>query len=235
MALNTFKISNNVYPVSGGVYPASLVTATWVDQYDDQDMAEYTAINGAVSDWTYDTSTPIQGTATLRQNTAVARTRAHSQEGDGLDNYVAKGTVFQCKVRFGYDAGGATIQSGILFGVQDGNNFYEIRAENGDNDFQLNVTDAGSTSALATDTNSPLSHAAGDAKVYTIEVTWDDGTLGGSDNDITCELLNADKSTTYSTISANDSTHATQTGVGASTYDNDGTGYVDLDAYEIIG
>jgi hypothetical protein len=49
---------------------------------------------------------------------------------------------------------------------------------------------------------------------YVVEITWDDGTLGGSDNDISVEVFDDSGTSLAGPITANDSTFSTEGGIG---------------------
>ena len=132
----------------------------------------------------------------------------------GLANYPAKGDSFQWKVKSGASNGDSGYsQMEFLFGLTDADNWYGVRYEFVQDDFLLAKEVNGTRTELNYDTSATGdSYTAGD--VLLIEVTWDDGTQGGSDNDLTATLKSEDGSTTYATLTANDSDHAAATGAG---------------------
>lgn len=101
-----------------------------------------------------------------------------------------------------YLTDGTATSHGVFprFGVQDGDNFYELRCRGGNNT-QLYERDADSNSWLAGGLLEYESNAWN-----RIDVTWDDGTLGGSDGDITVEGYDS-SGNAIGSISGNSTTH----------------------------
>ena len=203
---------------------------TWVDNFDDQDLSEYSGQTGSYS---FDTSTPYAGAASL-QRTSTSGGYEQMASTSGLDNYISKGSTFQAKVRSQVNAGSAdTSQMAIGWGAADTGNYYQARWEADDDQFFLVRRESSVYNNLDTaGTVTGGSYTAGDW--LTIEVTWDDGTLGGSDNDMTAKLMSDDKNTTHVTLTANDSTFASNTGVAIDSYLGTAGAETSVDSYEIL-
>lgn len=206
------------------------VLSTWVHDFDDQTLDAYSGDKGSYG---FETSDPIQGVASLLRTDSTSGYEIVTSTS-GLYNYPAKGNTFQWKIRAAVDsADTGAAQVGGMFGVTDASNYYSARYEFIDDDFILFKETGGTTSILASDVTA-TDGGYTDGTVLTVEVTWDDGTLGGNDNDITAKLMSDDKQTTHATVSASDSDHATKTGVGVRTFSDAAAQEPTADAYRIL-
>ena len=130
----------------------------------------------------------------------------------GLDNYPSKGTVSE--VYFRYDS---AVEVRAYFG-------YDRSVDEG----YMTAMDATADSLLLFRYDNGSAAFLESVNVYTsadtwykIVITWDDGTLGGSDNDITVGVEEASGSALDS-LSVNDGTYPNQTGVGLRQDENTG-------------
>lgn len=177
-----------------------------IDSFEDGDIAEY--VNGTdnfqVVDEANVTPAAIDGTMLLE-----ATSQGEINSTSGLDNYFSKGETAHVYV-YGDTLATDSMLSYTFFGSSstalDG---YALSLTDwsGENVRLIEYTD-GSSNIL--DTANP---SVSDATWYRLEITWDDGSLGGSDNDITVDVYD-DTDTNIATVSANDSTHATNSGIG---------------------
>lgn len=192
-----------VQTAGGGV--ASTVAVDIIDSFEDQDLSEYGSSSGVSivdeANLSFDAS---DGSFVLENTPSDGFARITSQPGDGLANYFSKGDVAKCAVRT--DA--AENLCRVLFGVGGGGNRYLAEYRPGDTNFELSKVVDGTLTTIAIDSSVSYSLDTWG----TITITWDDGSLGGSDNDITLEY--DEGGSTISTISANDSAHATNEGIG---------------------
>lgn len=231
--VRSFEAGTRALTIGTRAFQQTLSTATIVDDYEDQNLDEYSF--SAANSYAIETGSPISDTASLRRDGSADTGYEFAVSTSGLDNYVSKGSTFQAKMRYPVDSSSSgASQGGLLFAGADTDNWYGGRYDAVDDD--LNVvkhTSSGGQSTIATtNTVTGGSYTAGD--VVILEVVWDDGTLGGSDNDITVTLYNSDKTTEHGSASANDSAHATNTGVGAQGYaDADANEWI-MDDYEIL-
>jgi hypothetical protein len=174
---------------------------TLLDSFEDQDLSEYSGDTGDFS---------IVAESNLSFS---ARDGSHVLEnpGDDFDNIestsitAAKGTTINGWVR-----GTANVtRMSVLFGLGSGlNDCYEAKVNVRDD--RLTLRDRTDGVDLATDGSPGLSADTW----YRIELVWDDGTLGGSDNDITMRVFDDGGTQQGSTLSATDSTNATKDGIG---------------------
>jgi hypothetical protein len=131
----------------------------------------------------------------------------------GLDNYPSKGDVFACLVE---DRDGSS-RSQIHFGVSDTNNYYEAALSTDNNLIRLRKRENGDFVELD---QHNISVGTG---IYDIEVTWK------SDDTIEVRVFDFDTKSMWrgsqvgSTLSASDSTHDTETGIG---FRPDGSGSI---------
>ena len=171
-----------------------------LDSYEDQDLSEYSGDTGEFS-------------ITAESNLAFsARDGSYVLENPGPDFddiysttiTAAKGTTINGWVR-----GTASASQSVCFGLgTDTNDCYEARVSIDGNNIVLR--DRADSTTLAADYGPGVSADTW----YRIEVVWDDGTLGGADNDLTMRVFDASGTQQGSTLSANDSTHATEDGIG---------------------
>jgi hypothetical protein len=184
---------------------------TIVDSFEDGDIDEYTAASGALSDWAVVDESNLSFSAWDGSKVLEITSDSGPSElisTSGLDNYFGKGAVAEAFVRATFDDAS---EVGPLFGVADANNYYQVELKFSTDELSLDSVSSGSSSNLAY--NGSLS-ALPDGSWVKIKLTWDDGTLGGSDNDITVDIIDPSDGSTYGSVSANNSDHASQTGVG---------------------
>lgn len=138
----------------------------------------------------------------------------YSHPGDGLPNYFPKGK--EVTLYFRKEVATRTDVS-FCFGVEEGsdntsgNNHYRATLQwDAFYGAVLENRNAGSTSAMVNNSNHDLNNGVW----YEVVVRWDDGTLGGSDNDITMTVYEGIGGTEVMQLNANNSDHATADGVG---------------------
>lgn len=195
--------------ISAGIINATADTTT-VDSFEDSDYDEYSVTSGSSSNFeTIDESSvsfsAIDGSKIHHFIAGFGGTTQRLISTSGLPNYPTKGDRFECYLR-----STGSNEASFLFGVTDDSNYYRFTVGwNADQVTLFNNDDGDETSigfsgvTLPTDT------------WIRCEVTWDDGTLGGSDNDITVAVIdNSDDSTIATVGPVNDATHAAATGVG---------------------
>lgn len=179
-------------------------SSTWIDTFDDTNLTEY---NGDTGSFSF-SSTSTQGSDSL---TSSANSK-HIRSTSGLDNYPSKGNRWE--VFFRTDKVGSNSENwrqNFKFGLSDSDNYYAFRINWEQNDnIWLRKNDGGSDSTLhQVDTSEQFSAN----EWYRAEFTWDDGNLGGSDNDITVEFYNSSEDK-IGTVMDNDSTHSGNSGIG---------------------
>lgn len=105
-----------------------------------------------------------------------------------LANYPSNGSVIGIEIRtpLGSESAGNS-QVGPIFGAADLTNWYSARFGAVQDDFALFVKDSGVQSAVDPNNDPGGFYTAGD--VLVIEVSWDDGTYRGADNDETARLM----------------------------------------------
>jgi hypothetical protein len=185
-------------------------SVTLIDSWDDQNIAEYGAVT--VGTFAYDSTLIVSGagvslTVDGADNDGFARIVSTS----GLANYPAKGSIHNV-----YHRTDAAAAARTLFGCAgDDANRYMAEIDIEDDALELRSLEAGTDSNLAF---TSTSFATG--TWYRVRIIWDDGTLGGNDNDITVEVYDHGTGTTpaagtlVDSVATNDDTHATQTGWG---------------------
>lgn len=183
-------------------------TATTIDSFEDQSTSEYSGSTGEfdiVDPTTLGTSwSAPDGTYVLRNQAGQAFSRIYSTSGSGLNSYFSKGNEGKVAVRATATNGEAT----TLFGLADFNDYYLATVDFDAGELRFEKRVSGTLSTIATDaTGTPSADTTG-----TVTITWDDGTLGGADNDVTLEY--AEGGSTIATVSANDSDHSGSSGVG---------------------
>lgn len=187
MALNTYKVENSVYPVSGGAYPAALSSVAMIDSYEDADFSEYQhTADGGKTPYTFDTANPIDGSYTVYlDDTGFPKVMSTPTGTDDLSNYPGQGDRF---VVWMYNSiGGANASSmhfGFYFAADSSdpfNNCYFIR-NRVDNSY-IRIDKYSTTN---TDTSfASINHGAA-AGWNKLIIEWDDGsTFGGAQGDMT--------------------------------------------------
>lgn len=193
----------------------STTTGTIIDSFERTSLDHYTGDTGGfqISDESNVTPNSIDGTRLLECTSGVSEINSTS----GLNNYFAKGEVAHA-----YVYGANLVTNGASAFTYFGSSGTEldgyaidIRESTGGN-VRLIEWSSGSSNIL--DTADPT---LSDDTWYRIEITWDDGSLGGSDNDITAEVYDHGASSLIATVTGNDSTHATNTGIGFRSNDPD--------------
>lgn len=192
---------------SGTESNASSTTETVVDNFEDSGLSEYTEDTG---DFTVQNSTVYNGSQALQGDNTGGPAQIVSTSG--LPAYFAKGEKADVYVRTTAVGTTDTLRGAFLFGASDSNNCYLIDPKfDLDNDFGLDVISSGTPTEL------DLDYVSNNYKPdtwYRIRVVWDDGTLGGSDNDITATIYESGDSTPLASVTANDSTHSSNDGIG---------------------
>ena len=179
---------------------------TVIDGFEDGDIAEY---RGEPDEYSVvnDSSGAYDGDYYLRhQLGSSGRSQMYSDPGDGLNAYFAKGET--AKFYFRASESGDSKQF-FVFGVADGNlfkNAYEAGLRWAVSPPQLRLNIDSDKENQDTLDSEPI-----DTWVE-LTLAWDDGTLGGADNDI--RLTAAVDGSQIGSVSINDSTYATETGVG---------------------
>jgi hypothetical protein len=179
---------------------------TGIDGFEDQDLSEY---RNTTVDMAGFSTTAFEGTYSHDPSAEAGPLSIYSLPGDGLANYPSKGTGFDIYI---YPTAADAGRWAVLFGAADENNHYRAWTNNVGSSGGLFIqkVDGGSVTDLATDFS--VSYTAG--QWFRIRVVWDDGTLGGSDNDLTATLFDTTDGSQVAEISANDATFATNDGVG---------------------
>lgn len=216
--VRSFKSQGRSFAVSGRAFDPVPVTAKTIDSFEDQDLSEYSGDTGSFnfSDIQTDFSiSPVDGTYVLQSDQDGQFNEIVSTSG--LENYFSKGDVAKCYIRFDQSSADQDYEAQIRFGASGVDDHYnvEFNAYNGDIILRKEVT--GTTSGL-----SRLDNVGIDTGFwYEVKITWDDGTLGGSDNDITVEISDFSDGSSIGTIGpVNDSSHATNEGIGFMANDN---------------
>jgi len=164
-----------------------------VDTFEDGDLSEYFGDTGA---YTIQTSTVFEGSRALRgfDGGVMAST-------NGLNSYPERGDTFSVRNRW---TSSATFHSSaILFGLSSTSDHYQVGiADRNPDNFSIRVTDGGTVTVLADDAVD-----VNGGEWYEIRVRWNSSDL------IEAKLLSQSGST-ISTISATDSTHASNSGIG---------------------
>lgn len=125
----------------------------------------------------------------------------------GGDRQYAKG---EGTLYFHFRAGtGDSIAPWFRFGAADNNNSYYVVADSDSGVVAIAKETSGTTATLTENTTVTITGE----DWHEAAITWDDGTLGGSNGDITYTLTNLDTATEVDTLSANDTTSALQTNV----------------------
>lgn len=183
-----------------------LYTAGLVDSWEDQDFAEYDLVDGAKTDFGFNTTNTKHGTvaAELADDTSYPKLLSTA----GLDHYPAPGDRFEIWVYHSIGTATATTcQYGIYFGGIDLSNLYYWRTQVDSGIHELMVKSNGSNSQIA------RADANLDAGWYRWIIDWDDGaTFGGVSGDMT-GTIEDESGTVVATMSGNDTTYG-QGGAG---------------------
>lgn len=186
----------------------SQTTGTIIDSFEDGDLAEYTGATGSftVADEANVTPSAINGTLLLESTGSAAEINSTA----GLNNYFAKGEVAyvyvygenlvtNVKASYTYWGSSSTELDGYGLNIR----------ESGGANIRLMEWSSGASNII--DTANPT---LTDNIWYRLEITWDDGTLGGADNDMTVDVYEHGTNTLIATVTGNNSVHAANTGIG---------------------
>jgi hypothetical protein len=173
-------------------------TTAVIDSFEDQDMTDWTD----ASSFTFTNDTPSGGGSVCLDVDGYSKMK--SEPGAGLDNYFPKGDVAYFYIKWD-----TTVRDfpEVRFGLSSDDECYAVTFDS--SGVVLEDYTGGSATTLASASESWAVN-----QWYEIRVTRDDGTLGGSDNDIDVDIREGAGGTSVATLSANDSTHASSEGVG---------------------
>lgn len=199
-----------------------------VDSFESGDLAAYSGDTTSFS--VIDTSTLAfsakDGTYVLSSNDG-ATGEIYSLPGDGLPAYLSKGNEARVWLRFGNTP---TYECRLNFGWADGSNNYLFRVQPGVDTLELGSESAGSYSPIGTGTISP---SIAQDTWYEAIIIWDDGTLGGADNDITIQLRTED-GTVIAEASGNNADNAANEGIAFRAYNSAAGDTLFWDDFRII-
>lgn len=192
-----------------------------VDDFEDQDLSEWTAELGVVSDWSYasETEVPVpSGTYALKTNPGNADCYLYSNSGDGLPNYISKGSRF--RVYFRTQDATANHNYFFIFGHQDIDNRYSVEIRWGPQRVELEKHISGIASHIAPAVTGVSWESN---QWYVLTVTWDNGTLGGVNGDITAvvneyDVASATIGTEIASVTGNDTSPELQNNTGVALY-----------------
>lgn len=197
----SYQLNTGGYTLGTGGYsitPAAGVTV--IDDFNAQSLSNYT---GETAGFGFNTTDTYEGAAAL----SCTETDLNIiNSTSGLPAYFAKGE----RIRFYAKQKTEKTISYFYFGLTDGSNNYRLELEFDQDDIDLVSEVAGSTSLISSSASVTYSLD----KWYRVEVTWDDGTLGGADNDISIELIDPADDSVLQSTSTNNSDHASATGIG---------------------
>ena len=179
-------------------------SATVIDSFEDQSLSEYSGADQG--DWSFATSPVYDGSYSLQTGGGSILDDIYSTSG--LANYYAKGDgTLKLYVRWNTVDGVPFFR----FCAADNNNSYFIRFDTQNSDISVERESSGSTTELDA---AAVTWTAG--VWYEVAITYDDGTLGGADGDISVTLTeDPDGSATQAaTLSANDLEHDANSGIG---------------------
>lgn len=193
-----------------GFWAPTVATAiTYIDDFNDGDISEYTGETGSY-DVVSSASIPIiEGSHMLSRGANTGYESIYSTSG--LSYYPTQDEPFGIDVYSGATDGGSTTQFGFKYGVQDSNNWYEMRYEFDDDDLILTISDGGSESIIVEDLSATNGYYTSPETLF-FRVNW---TSGGEH---TCELYDQEGGTLLGGIGpVTDTTHGNG-GVGCRTY-----------------
>jgi hypothetical protein len=175
-----------------------------IDDFEDSDLSEYTGSTGEFSF----VSGIADGSSTALRCDSGGFSEIYSTSG--LNAYFGKGEIAQFEVQFN-DTSQA---GGLVFGYSDDSNFYRCWFDLNSDALQL-LTDTGSGGSGTVVAEATSVGFAADTR-YRVRIPWDDGTLGGADNDITLDMDEWTGSawSDFAEVSGNNDDHASATGVG---------------------
>lgn len=213
----TRQTSDGVVQTSAGV--ATTSGTVLIDSYEDGNLTEYDRTDE------FDVFAPsgfsaVDEANVLRNHAGQGYSKTYSTSG--LPAYFSKGQRAHAYARAS-DVDGSLR---VLFGVADSNNNYAAQLLFGSQAIVLSVLDNGAYSTMAS-----ASASLSADQWYELDIVRDDGTLGGSDNDIGLMIsTHPGGSQVGDTLVVNDNTHATASGVGMVGQSND-TADLYLDYY----
>ena len=229
---------------SGGkarMYPiAYSLQGDSVDDFDDQDLSEYTVVGGDI--FGIDTSNPIEGSASLAVTNAGNETDASadlimSDPGDGLDNYPSKGDIFSV---YAYEPGGEnTLPMCGFGGSKDDVTGYSLSWFPSSLDIRIRRIDGqGNPTDIASDKSSVYADHIGET--VELEGEWHDGSGSEPEDTIVYRVYELDSnlnrgSQIGNTITTTDSSYASQEGVFFSPASSDPENGLYADSYQIQG
>lgn len=221
--VRSFESQGRAFAVSGRAINPVPVTRIFVDSFEDGDLSEYSGdtSNFSVVDAADETGvSAIHGDKVLKLPSTSGGEIASTS---GLDNYFGKGEEMTAYCRVEGDNSVGQVYFRVL-GL-GGSDYWYVSVETANNLFRLWDNYDGSEAGR-------ISTAPSTSTWYEFVIQQDDGsTFGGSDNDINVEVRDFDADSQVGTMSTNDSSGATNTGVGAAEGSINGDIY--WDAYEL--
>ncbi|MFD1515119.1 hypothetical protein [Halomarina rubra] len=196
--------NSGVYVIdgTGAVSPLwEAVTTTTIDALNGSLDAGW---NGDTGDFSSNTSEAVEGGAAVVTDTFSSTINLTSYSGDGLPAYLPKGNRLRTYLTpQNINANGPKVS--IYIGREGPDEGYYGLLEFHNDVGQLTRADGdGTFNNLQGSTATSEAFSVG--TTYEISYTWDDGTLGGSDGDLTFEVKNDDTDTVVLTLTGNDST-----------------------------
>lgn len=181
---------------SSAVNPSVTASSTVIiDSWESQSWADW----DTPGDWTTGTTFVTDGTYGGEHTTSSGSTATSES---GLNAYPQQGDIFKVDFQTSPGTSGASdtfdFRVGWAANTSTGER-YEFHADIQNGDFEL--WERSPNNRLAVDSGVSWQ----DSTHYEVEVTWDDGTLGGSAGDMTLTLTNVDTSSQVTQISASDS------------------------------
>lgn len=174
------------------------MTIQTIDKVEDGDMSEYSDVNDAGSNVTFQatSSSPIEGTYSATTSSADTGTQ-RAESSSGLNHYPSQGEVVWISYRHTQNAGNA--RPSVYFGFTDTDNTYEIKFDAVNGNLDLIKHDGGTSTTLAQDTS--FTQSAGTN--YDVRVNWG----GNLTNTIDVDVTKRSDGTSVGSLSATDSTH----------------------------
>lgn len=186
---------------------APVVVEDWED---DSPLSEW---SGSTGDVTIQTGTVHNGSnAAQFGDGATGFIEIDSLAGNGLGAYPQKGDIFKLYVRVTSATAG---NNRIKYGAADTDNCYHIEVDYGNDRFRLLKDVSGSVDTVF---GSVTGVGFSTDTWYEVELTWDDGSLGGTEDDMTVSLADMSSDTGLGSATGNDSDYASEGGVIASAW-----------------
>lgn len=135
---------------------------TTIESFEDQDMSEYTAFDGSLSDVSFVTSPVKDGS--YAAEVGDANVYYYDDGSGGLNAYPEAGDTIRYNLYHHNEADDYS----LLYGVQDSSSFYELRVDVYNDVFEFLVYNSGSASFLASDSSITLSNGVW----HEIEISW---------------------------------------------------------------